>query len=136
MRFLDANIFIRYIANDDVAKAEACRTLFLRLAVGEEEATTEEFVIAEVVFVLGSRTLYQLSPAQISLRLQPLLLVSGLRFPGKRFSLRALDLYATYHFLGFADALVIAHVELDRIEQLYSYDRDFDRIPGVIRIEP
>ena len=30
----------------------------------------------------------------------------------------------------------VAHMERDSIEELISYDTDFDRVPGIVRLEP
>lgn len=50
--------------------------------------------------------------------------------------MRFLDIYSSYPFLDFEDALAIAHMERQGIKELWSYDRDFDRIPEVKRVEP
>jgi predicted nucleic acid-binding protein len=49
--------------------------------------------------------------------------------------LRALDLYVAYE-IDFEDALIVAHTERAAIRELYSYDGDFDQVPGVKRQEP
>jgi predicted nucleic acid-binding protein len=56
--------------------------------------------------------------------------------PHKRMYLRALDLFATTSGLDFEDALVVAQMERQRLPELYSYDRDFDPLASVTRIEP
>jgi predicted nucleic acid-binding protein len=38
--------------------------------------------------------------------------------------------------MEFEDALMVAHMERQAISELYSYDRDFDQVPGVNRQEP
>ena len=136
MRFLDADFFLRYLTRDDEVKADACFRLFQRLKSGEERATTSEVIIAEVVYVLAARALYNLRPDEISARLRPLLAVRGLRVAHKRSCLQALDLYATYPFLDFEDALVVAEMERQGIKTVLSYDRDFDRLEQVSREEP
>ena len=136
MKYLDANIFLRYLTRDDEAKAEACYRFFQRLKAGQETATTSETIIAEVVYVLAARGHYNLKPDEISARLRPVLAVRGLRLPHKRSCIRALDLYATYPFLDFEDALVVAEMERQRIDVVLSYDTDFDRIEHISREEP
>lgn len=136
MRFLDTNVIVRYLVKDDQVKAEACFQLFKKLEQGTEELTTCEAVIAEVVYVLSSRALYGLNHEEIRARLTPILTLKGLRLPQKRLYLKALDLYAIYSFLDFEDALCVVHMENEDTKELYSYDTDFDRIPGIRRIEP
>lgn len=137
MRFLDTNIILRYLTRDDEVKAQACFELFQRLKRGEEAVTTCEAVVAEVAYVLSStRAPYRLSHEEIRARLSPILALRGLRLPQKRIYQRALDIWATYTFLDFEDALFIAHMDEYGIRELLSYDADFDRVPDVTRVEP
>jgi len=53
----------------------------------------------------------------------------------KRRFLQALDLWATYPALGYAEALVATTAAL-RGAGLATFDRDFDRIPGISRWQP
>ena len=137
MRFLDTNVILRYLTKDDEAKAEACYRLFQRVKSGEEELYTCEAIITEVVYVLSSsRAPYRLGHEEIRSRLVPILTLRGLRLPQKRIYLQALDLYAAFPFLDFEDALAAAHMEHRGIAEIVSYDKDFDRLPGVERVEP
>ncbi|HVC31947.1 MAG TPA: PIN domain-containing protein [Chloroflexota bacterium] len=136
MRSLDTNIFLRYLTRDDDVKANACYGLFQRVGRGEEEATTNELIVAELTYVLSSRSHYNLSHDDIRARLTPILNLRGLKLPGKRRCLRALDLYAAYPALDFEDAFSIASLEDDGLAEIYSYDRDFDQVPTVRRVEP
>lgn len=137
MRFLDANVILRYLTRDDEAKAQACYALFQRVKQGEEEVLSCEAIVTEVVYVLSSPRLpYHLSHEEIRARLLPILALRGLRLPQKRVYLRALDLYASAPSLDFEDALAVAHMERQGIKELLSYDRDFDRVQGITRVEP
>ncbi len=135
MRFVDTNIFIRYLTKDDPRKAQACFELFQKARQGEEALTTSETVIGEVVFVLSAKDLYSLPREEIRSRLYPLLSVPGLKLQHRKMYLRALDLY-TAHPIDFEDALIIAKMEQQRIKEVYSYDRDLDRAATVKRLEP
>lgn len=65
----------------------------------------------------------------------PLLSVKELRLPQRKVILYALDLYVTYN-IDFEDAIVVAQMERQGINELYSYDRRFDQLLGVVRHEP
>ena len=137
MKFLDTNVILRYLTRDDEAKAEACYQLFQRVKLGEEELFTCEAVVTEVAYVLSSpRAPYRLSHEEVKARLLPILTLRSLRLPQKRLYLRALDLYASAPFLDFEDALAVAHMEHRGLTEIVSYDRDFDRVTGLRRIEP
>jgi predicted nucleic acid-binding protein len=136
VRFLDANVILQYLTRDDVGKAAACLALFRRVEAGAEEITTCEAVIAEVAYVLSSRRHYGLTHAEVSARLRPIVAMRGLRLPNKRVYLRALDIYAGQPDFDFEDALIAAHMERGTLTELYSYDTDFDQLPGINRLQP
>ena len=137
MRFLDTNVILRYLTEDDEAKRDAARALFQRARMGVEELVTSEALIAECVFILSSpRQPYQLNRDQIRQRLAPVLAVRGLNLPQREVCERALDIYVAYPMLDYEDALAVAHMETAAITEIVSYDRDFDRVPEVVRVEP
>ncbi len=134
MRWLDTNIVLRFLTNDDPAKARACLELFQRVQHGEEELATSETIVAEVTYVLTSQ--YGLSHAEIAARLRPLLAMSGLKLPYKRVVQRGLERYATMPQLDFEDALAVEHMMRLGVTEILSYDRDFDRVVEIDRQEP
>ncbi|MBI2760864.1 MAG: hypothetical protein HYX51_05500 [Chloroflexi bacterium] len=73
--FVDTNVFLRFLAQDDPAKHQQCRVL------------------------------------------------------------RALDLYGRTN-LDFEDCMSVEHTRRLRLDGIYSYDRGFDRIPEIRRLEP
>jgi predicted nucleic acid-binding protein len=136
MRFVDTNVFLRYLTRDDPDKAAASYALLLRVRAGQETAYTSEATVAEIAYVLSSPRLYGLSHADIAARLKPALRLRGLRMPHKRTVLQALSLYAAYPHLDFEDALALAHMTRLGIDEIVSYDRGFDRVAGITRQEP
>jgi predicted nucleic acid-binding protein len=134
MKWLDTNILIRYLTGDDPVKARACLELFKRVADGVEELTTSETIIAEVTYVLSSQ--YDLTHAEIADRLQPLLEMSGLKLTHKRVVQQAMERYGGSTHLDFEDALSVEHMNRIGIHEIISYDRDFDRVSEISRLEP
>lgn len=140
MRFLDTNIFLRFLAQPqsalDQQKQAACLALFQRVRDREEVVNTTEVVIAEVLFNLCSPRQYNLTHTDAAARLRPLLRLGRLRLPNKRVYFRSLDIFAAHPFLDFEDALIVAHMERQGVSELYSYDTDFDRVASINRQEP
>lgn len=136
MRFVDTNVIIRYLVRDDEAKAQRCYELLQRVRRGEERITTSGAVVCEAVYVLASRKTYGLGHADIRARLVPILSLPGFHISGKRDYMRALDLYAQWSWADFEDALTVALMEREGIEELLSYDRGFDAVELVRRSEP
>ena len=134
MRFLDINVLVRYLTNDDHEKAKASFALLLRVERGEEAVVTSDIVIAEAVFVLQSKT-YGMTRERIRDLIEPIIESRGLRLPNKSMYARAFDLYCV-NKMGFADAFNVAYMEARGIHEVYSYDTDFDRLPRIKRVEP
>ncbi len=137
MRFVDTNVIIRFLTRDDAEKAQACFELFREVEAGREQLLICEAIVAEVAYVLSSRSgPYRLSHEEIRQRLLPILSLRNLKLPQKRRYLRALDLYAASPLLDIEDAIAAAHMEGEGITEILSYDKDFDGIEGVARVEP
>ena len=133
--FLDTNLIVRHVTRDLPAQAERARALFLELETAQSSADTIEPVLSEAVYVLSSKVLYNLPREQIRDSLATIISLPGLRLPNKHICLRALDLYVVTG-LDFVDCLCVAHMEDTGIDTILSFDRGFDRIPGIIRREP
>lgn len=135
MRFIDTNIFLRHLTNDDPVEARRCFELFQKAKRNEISLITSESVIAEVVYLLASKRVYNLAREEIVTRLRPLLSLPGLKVPYRNVFLRALEIYGTYT-IDFEDAISKAHMERQKITEIYSYDTDFDKFNALKRIEP
>ncbi len=134
--FVDTNIIIRYLTQDDPDQSARAKQVLDQVAAGTLLVTTSETIIGELVLVLSSPRLYDLPRDEIRYHLTAILSMRGLRVPHKRMYLRALELYATTPRLDFADALSIAHMERSKLTTILSFDTDFDGIPGITRREP
>jgi predicted nucleic acid-binding protein len=135
LRFIDTNVFVRFLTRDDPQKADACAALLIRIRDGAEDAMTTEAVVAEVFYVLTGRV-YATSSVKVAENLRVVLSLRGLRIEGKQAILGALDVIETYPTLDFEDALIVSRMNGAGISELYSFDRDFDRVPGITRLEP
>jgi predicted nucleic acid-binding protein len=133
-RFLDTNILLRHLLRDHLVHSPAAAALLKRIEAGTEDAWTSSLAIAEIVWVLSGPQ-YQLSRPDIRDGLSPLCSMTHLRVEHAEAVQRALDRFAQTN-LDFIDCLNAALVEQHDLPELYSFDRDFDRIPEVTRIEP
>ncbi len=134
-RFLDTNIFLRHLTNDDPDKAQACLDLIRSIEQGEATAWTSELVVVELVFVLSNKKTYGLSRETVRDILLPRINLPGLKITHKRLYGRVFELYTSYP-IDYVDAYHIALIEARGEPELYSYDTDFDQVPGVRRLEP
>src|SRR5947208_3318085 len=92
-RFLDSNILLRHLLNDDLTKAARCLTLFKAIEEGKVTVWTSPLVIAEVVFVLSNQKTYNVERARIRDLLLPLIHLPGLKVSQKRMFDRVFALY-------------------------------------------
>ena len=132
-RFIDTNIFLRFLTEDLPAQADRCAALVQRLRDGEEVVSMSPLAVAEIIWTL--ERFYKLSKAEVAAKVSPLLKLKGLRVANKKVFLRALVLFAEKN-ISFTDAYIAVQMEQAGVEELYSYDRDFDRVEQVKRIEP
>jgi predicted nucleic acid-binding protein len=130
--YVDSNVILRFLTGDPPEMAARARALFESVDKGEVALVVDEIVIAEVVWVLDS--FYHHPAADISHILQELLSHEGLQAADKPGLVAALALYAERN-VDLADALVSVHMDRDGIGDVYTFDRHFDRIPGVVRRE-
>ncbi len=135
MKFLDSNILLRYMTADDASATSLAAEIIRRVSEGAEEAYTTDVHIHEVAYVLASKSLYGLSHAEIRDRLRPLLLVKNLKMSNKPLCLAALEVFAAYPQLDFADALAVASMRRRGSTEIYSFDRDFDRVQDIMRVK-
>jgi uncharacterized protein len=135
LRFLDANIFIRHLANDHPTQSPACLALIQAIEQGREVVWTSDLVIAEVVFVLSSKHSYNVSRAAIRDMLLPLINLSGIKLANKGTYSRLFELY-TSSSIDFIDAYNAALIEGSKHKEIYTYDAHFDLVPDIIRLEP
>jgi predicted nucleic acid-binding protein len=133
--YVDTDVIIRLLTADDPHKQVQATSLFRQVEDGALVLTAPDTVIADAVYVLASPRLYAVPRSDVRDLLTPLVALPGFRVSNKRTVLRALEYFGARN-IDFGDAMIVAAMELDGAQRLYSYDRDFDRISGVARIEP
>ncbi|MBW1999722.1 MAG: PIN domain-containing protein, partial [Deltaproteobacteria bacterium] len=125
MRFLDTNIFIRYLTNDVPEKADKCERIFKKAVDRKDSFFTTQMVIAEIVWVLESY--YELPNEEVRDRVEKILNTPNLFCPNRDLILAALNLYVDKN-MDFIDAHNALILKQEGIREVYSYDTDYDRI--------
>lgn len=132
--FVDTNLFIRYLTNDDPALADRVEQLLDDAATGAVQLVTTELVIAETVWVLESS--YHLNNARIAPLVRGILATPGLEVINGDLIGKALVMYELQN-IDFVDAYIAALMEKQAIQDIYSYDRKhISRIKNITRKEP
>lgn len=133
MKFVDANIILRYLTKDDAQKEKKCAELFERTSMGKEILYTSSLVIAEVVWVL--ERFYKLNRSQVVVYTEKILNTPFLECDEKDALFIAIGLYDLKK-IDFIDAYNAVIMETKSIDTIYSYDLHFDLVPPLKRIEP
>ncbi|MEX2426031.1 MAG: PIN domain-containing protein [Thermomicrobiaceae bacterium] len=133
MRFLDTNVFLRYLVADLPRQSPRATELFLAIERGEEQVQTSQVVVLETVFTL--QKFYRLPLREVRDLLLPLIQFPGIRLAQKAFLESAFDL-AIAKNIDFRDAFNAVFMRSLGLNEIYSWDRHFDRVDGIQRIEP
>jgi predicted nucleic-acid-binding protein len=131
--FIDTNILLRYLTKDDPVQYPRCRTLFKKAQNGEMLLVTSTLVIAELIWTLASH--YQVSKEQIIEKTSIIIGSDAVQIPDKEIIAEALVIYARKNvdYIDAYNAVLLRHLHL---KEIYSYDRDVDKIEGIDRLAP
>jgi predicted nucleic acid-binding protein len=132
-KFVDTNVFLRYLTKDDLSKYERCREMFKRALVGEITISTSGMVIAELIWTLLSY--YKVPKAEVIEKVSVILGTENLFIPDKDVLADALVLYARKN-IDFIDAYNAVFMKYQGQREIYSYDEDFEAIEDIKRKEP
>lgn len=132
--FVDTNVFIRYLTNDDPVLADRVELLLDDAAAGAVQLVTTELVMAETIWVLESS--YKLTNVQIAPLIRGILATPGMEVINGDLVGRALIMYELQN-IDFVDAYIAALMEKQGIRDVYSYDRKhLSRLKTINRKEP
>lgn len=132
-RFVDTNIFLRYLTGDDPVKYIRCKEIFKKAVEGKLILVTSGLVIAELVWTLLSY--YKVSKADVVEKISIIISTKGLQIPDKDIIIDALLLYSRKN-IDYIDAYNAVFMIRNGLKENYSYDEDFDIIEGIKRSEP
>ena len=132
--FVDTNLFIRYLTNDDPILADRVELLLDRAATGTVRLVTTELVMAECIWVLESS--YHLNHTQIAPLIRSILATPGMEVLNGDLVGKALVMYELQN-IDFVDAYIAAVMEKQGITDIYSYDKKhLSRVTTIQRKEP
>lgn len=129
---VDANVILRYLTLEPPEQAENVTRLFEQLASGKMSVVVDEIVVSEVVWTLTS--FYRVPRKEIAEVMLNLISAPGVECRNDEVVRRAL-VYFDEKNIDFVDALVCARVLDEGVADIYSFDRHFDRVMGIRRIE-
>jgi predicted nucleic-acid-binding protein len=132
--FLDTNLLVRFLTNDDPAKADRVDGLLRKAAGGTVRLVTADIVIAELVWVLES--FYHLDRKAIREKVEAILATPGLEVVNGKLVQKAIVYYAEFN-TDFIDGYIVALMEKMKIGGIYSFDKKhLSRFASIQRMEP
>jgi predicted nucleic acid-binding protein len=131
--FLDTNVLLRHLLEDHADFSPRATAFLARIELGEIQVRTADPVILETVFTLQRG--YKFPKAEIRATLMPLIELPGIVLPGKHHFSRVFDVYVNYN-ISFVDAYHVVLMERLGLDEIVTFDREFDRVPGLARLEP
>jgi predicted nucleic acid-binding protein len=132
--FVDTNIFIRYLTNDEPEKADRVERLLQRTIEGKAALITNLLVIAELVWTLESY--YGLPASEVGEKLTLILNTPNLEVPERQRILKALALYVEKN-IDFVDAYNSFFAKDHGITDVLTYNKKhFKRVEWLKRVEP
>jgi len=138
MRFLDANVFIyayykpkKQLTQKEKQMKEHAKNIITNVSRGKEDVIITVIHVSEVVNILK----HGLSAEELNAIIRGLFMLDNLKI---------MDVARNEYFAAIElgddlkleanDALAVDVMRLNGVKEIYSFDEDFDRIDGIIRL--
>lgn len=92
-----------------------------------------DIILADIIWIL--KGYYKQPREEIREWITAIISLQGLIFSDKDTALNALDIYLDKK-IDWSDAFVASQMLQREITEIYSFDRHFDKIGGIARVEP
>ncbi len=130
MKFVDSNVFLYTLIGSPKADYETSRSILKRIEKGEE-ATTSLAVLQEVVDWLE----YNGRKREVEVFLTAVNSYTRMRKVSNRWrDYPRASAEAGKAAIDFVDALSLAVMRREEMNEIYSNDKDFDRVVGIKRV--
>lgn len=133
IRGVDANVILRFLVGEPADQFARARRLFSAVENGREKIYLEDAIFAEIVCV--AMTQYGHNRDRVTRSLWQLLEAEAVRAADKEALRASLVLFEQLN-VDLVDALLAAKALRRGEPEIWSFDRDFERIPGIRRLEP
>jgi len=129
--YVDANVILRFLLKDHPVMSEKTFQLMQAVESGDATLRIDEVTIAEVVWVLSS--LVKHTRERVVIELLDFLSIDGVEVEDTVPA--ALVLFQSMN-IDFVDALLASRLQKRGLPRVFSFDKHFDRIPRIQRLEP
>lgn len=129
---IDTNVLVRFLTADPKPKYGKLLQFFKDLEIGDIHAELKLIVLFQTLFVL--RSVYKVPKTSVAESLLSLAEFKGITIKDKKIVKNMLNLWVESN-LEIVDCYLVACIEGDKQNILYSYDKDFDKF-RILRKEP
>jgi predicted nucleic acid-binding protein len=138
MRFLDANIFIyayykpkKQLTQKEKQMKEQAKQIISKISQGKEEVTMTVVTLSEIVNILK----HGMPLDQLTKIIRGVFMLDNVKIHGvtREAYFAATELGEDLR-LEANDALAVDVMRMNNIEEIYSFDEDFDQIEGISRL--
>jgi len=133
MIFIDTNIFLRYFEREDELAYKKTERLFTEIVNGNIAGVSTSLVIAEVIWVLVK--FYGWDKEEICNNIELILKTPNIRFGERNILIEAVNLYKEKN-ISFIDAYNYSFMRVNGIGEIFSFGKDYDKLPDINRLEP
>lgn len=126
--FVDTNVIVRLYLGDIPQQYERAKKMFSQAAAKRLNLVTNPMVIFEAVFVLKS--FYKKTREELNDFIAETLDTPGLFIEQHELLAETISLLRQ-HKLSFVDAYNVAWARAHKVSQIFSFDKDFKKIPGI-----
>jgi predicted nucleic-acid-binding protein len=131
--FIDTNIFLRFLTKDDKKQFGKCRLLFEKAEKGKINLITSALVIFETIWTLAS--FYEVPKRDVVEMILSLVELENLEVENKNIIMEALFVWQQEN-IDFNDAFNYVWAQKKKAKAIYSYDKHFERLTLLPRLEP
>ena len=104
-----------------------------KVEAGAEEVFLPDIILADIVWILEG---YYKQPRELIRDwIAAIISLQGLEFSDKSIALDALDIYVDKG-VDWSDAFAASQMFATRMYEIYSFDKRFSNIDGIVRLEP
>ena len=129
--YIDSNIFIYAYGNTGV-RSHRCRAFLSKIERGKQRSITSIFALNEVLKVMSE----VVGEETAIISIEKIMKISNLNIVGADIVEFNLSLVYFRQKLGPTDAMHCAIMKKNKITAILTYDRDFDNIKNIKRVEP
>ena len=128
--FIDTNLFLRYLTNDQPQQADQVEKLLRRAAAGKVALVTNVLVIAEIVWTLTS--FYKIPREEVKDKVVAILNTDGIEVENTNLILQAALAFAEKN-VDFIDAYTAAWCSANTVPVVCTFEQaHFKRLTGVV----